>query len=94
MDAASRTGRLFSLYTKTTKVKTFRVQFDLNLTRACPPMRVILNFRDTEFVHRKGLQNLEFVDMRLFWGCLNKHSVTEFPENYDASLQDTGSEAD
>ncbi len=53
---------LFS-YTKTTKVRSFRVQFDLNLT-----LRVIPNFRDIEFVHRKDLQNLEFVDMRLFFG--------------------------
>jgi len=30
------------------------------------------SFRDTEFVHRKDLQNLEFVDMRLFLVCLHK----------------------
>jgi hypothetical protein len=53
--------------TKTTKVRSFRVRFDLNLT-----LRVILNFRDTEFVHRKDLQNLEFVDVRLFLVCLDK----------------------
>jgi hypothetical protein len=35
-------------------------------------MRVILNLRDTEFVHREDLQNLEFVDMRLFLVCLHK----------------------
>jgi len=56
-------------------------------------MRVILNFRDTEFVHRKDLQNLEFVDMYLFFGVSSQTSVTDFRE-YDASLQDTGSEAD
>ncbi len=33
-------------------------------------MRVILNLRDTEFAHRKDLQNLEFVDMRLFFWCV------------------------
>jgi Cu/Ag efflux protein CusF len=56
-------------------------------------MRVTLNFRDTEFVHRKDLQNLEFVDMCLFFGVSSQTSVTDFRE-YDASLQDTGSEAD
>jgi hypothetical protein len=56
-------------------------------------MRVILNFRDTEFVHRKDLQNLEFVDMRLFFGVSSQTSVTDFRE-CDASLQDTGLEAD
>ena len=55
-------------------------------------MRVILNFCDTEFVHRKDLQNLEFVDMR-FFGVSSQTSVTDFRE-YDASLQDTGLEAD
>jgi hypothetical protein len=56
-------------------------------------MRVILNFRDTEFVHRKDLQNLEFVDKRLFFGVSSQTSVTDLRE-YDASLQDTGLEAD
>ena len=56
-------------------------------------MRVILNFRDTEFVHREDLQNLEFVDMRLFFGVSSQTSVADFRE-YDASLQDTGLEAD
>jgi hypothetical protein len=35
-------------------------------------MRVILNLRDTEFVRCKDLQNLEFMDMRLFLVCLHK----------------------
>jgi hypothetical protein len=56
-------------------------------------MRVILNFRATEFVRRKHLQNLEFVDMRLFFGVSSQISVTDFRE-YDASLRDTGLEAD
>jgi hypothetical protein len=56
-------------------------------------MRAILNFRDSEFVHRKDLQNLEFVDMRRFFGVTSQTSVTDFRE-YDASLQDTGLEAD
>jgi hypothetical protein len=55
-------------------------------------MRVILNLCDSEFVHRKDLQNLEFVDMRLFFGVYSHTSVTDFRE-YDASLQDTGLEA-
>ena len=56
-------------------------------------MRVILNMRDSKFVHRKDLQNLEFVDTRLFFGVSSQISVTDFRE-YDASLQDTGLEAD
>jgi hypothetical protein len=56
-------------------------------------MRVILTFRDTEFVQRKDLQNLEFVDLRRFFGVCSQTSVTDFRE-YDASLQDTGLEAD
>ena len=58
-------------------------------------MRVILllDSRDTEFVHRKDLQNLEFVDMRLFFGVSSQTSVTDFRE-CDASLQDTGLKAD
>jgi hypothetical protein len=56
-------------------------------------MKVIFNFRDTELVHRKDLQNLEFVDMRLFFGVSSQTSVTDFRE-YDASLQDMGLEAD
>jgi hypothetical protein len=50
-------------------------------------------FRDTEFVHRKNLQNLEFVDMRLFFGVSSQPSVTDFRE-CGASLQDMGLEAD
>ena len=56
-------------------------------------MRVILNLRDSEFVHRKDLPNLEFVDMRLFFGVSSPTSVTDLRE-YDASLQDTVLEAD
>jgi hypothetical protein len=56
-------------------------------------MKVILNFRDAEFVHRKNLQNLEFVNMRLFFGVSSQTSVTGLRE-YVASLQDTGLEAD
>jgi hypothetical protein len=66
VDAAFSTRRLFSLPQKP-RVRSFRVRFDLNLT-----LRVILNFRDTKFVHRKDLQNLEFVDVRLFLVCLDK----------------------
>jgi hypothetical protein len=35
-------------------------------------MRVILISATTEFVHRKDLQNLEFVDGRCFVVCLHK----------------------
>jgi len=91
--AASRTRRLFSLTQKPPSLDPFRVQFDLNLTLSVPSNESDFNFRDTEFVLRKDLQNLGFVDMRLFLGVSSQTSVTDFRE-YDASLQDTGLEAD
>jgi hypothetical protein len=56
-------------------------------------MRAVLNFRDTEFVHRKDLQNLGFKRHTAALGVSSQTSVTDFLE-YDASLQDTRLEAD
>jgi hypothetical protein len=81
VDAASRTRWFFSLTQKPPRL-------DSSVSSL-----TCLNFRDTEFVHRKDLQNLEFGDMRLFFGVSSQTSVTDFRE-YDASLQDTGLEAD
>jgi hypothetical protein len=53
----------------------------------------LVSFWDTECVHRKDLQNLEFADMLMFFGVSSQTRVTGFRE-YDASLQDTGLEVD
>jgi hypothetical protein len=71
VDAVSKTRRLFSLTQKAPRLDRSRVQFDLHLTLSVPSNQRV-NFRDTEFVHRKDLQNLEFADVRPFLVCLHK----------------------
>jgi hypothetical protein len=65
----------------------------LNLTLSVPSNESDSYFRDNRVCTSQDLQNLEFVDMRLFFGVSSQTSVTDFRE-FDASLQDTGLEAD
>jgi len=70
--ATDRRGRnvqdspAFFSYTNTTKVRSFRVQFDLNLTLS-PPMRVILNLRDTQFASQGSTEIWNSWTCGYFW---------------------------